>query len=164
MCSNALPSCGPSCCRPQIALQFSHCFWKEELDFFGAALPGDASSRGLCFMFWSLKRFCGAPVLLALVSGDAAYASEGTPAEELQAAAMRVLRKLHGDAVPEPTASDASQWLSDKSARGEVLPVCACQRLVCMTARMTTCLCQLCNTWGLSGCILDSLAGHRHCI
>lgn len=92
-------------------------------------------------MFWSLQRFCGVPVLLALVSGDAAYASEGQPVGQLQEAAMKVLRKLHGNSVPEPTACDASQWVSDHFARGEHESVrrcvggeggragCACMRL-----------------------------------
>ena len=102
----------------QIALQFPHCFWNEELDYFGAALEGDASQRGLCSMFWSLQRFSGAPVLLALVSGDAAYASEGRTVQELQQSAMQVLRQLHGDAIPDPIASDLSQWMSDPHARG----------------------------------------------
>ena len=105
-------------CFVQIALEFPHCFWDEQLDYFGAALPGGAADRGLCFMFWSLQRFCGAPVLLAIVSGDAAYASEGRAPEALQEAALQVLRKLHGEAVPAPTACDASQWLSDEFARG----------------------------------------------
>ena len=109
----------------QIALQFPDCFWGEELDYFGATRPGVASSRGQCFMFWSLQRFCGAPVLLVIVSGDAAYASEGKPLEEMQEAAMQVLRKLFGDAVPLPTACDASQWVSDEYTRGEGIKICA---------------------------------------
>ena len=94
-------------------------------------------------MFWSLHRFCGAPILLALVAGQAAYDSEGKEPEELQEAAMKVLRQLFGEAVPQPTACDASQWVCDKFTRGEAIltafacnfrrmVICSCAPVFCM--------------------------------
>ena len=110
-------------------LQFPHAFWDADVDFFGATLPGGPSSRGRFFMFWSLQRFCGAPILLALAAGEAAYESEGKPLEELQEGALKVLRQLFGEAVPQPTESDASQWVCDEHARGEwVVSMPSCGR------------------------------------
>ena len=55
----------------QVVLEFEAPFWDTSVDFFGAALPpGEAQSRGLCFMFWSLLRLTGAPILVGLVSGQ----------------------------------------------------------------------------------------------
>lgn len=71
-------------------------------------------------MFWSLQRFCNAPVLLALLAGEAAYESEGMPQEQLQEAALKVLRQLYGaETVPQPTAVDASQWMCDEFSKGK---------------------------------------------
>ena len=123
-----------SACVPylQIALEFPSTFWEADVDFFGATLPGGASSRGRCFMFWSLHRFCGAPILLALVAGQAAYDSEGKEPEELQEAAMKVLRQLFGEAVPQPTACDASQWVCDTFTRGEAMLTASACKFRCM--------------------------------
>lgn len=41
--------------------------------------------------------------------------------ETTVAAAMAVLRRLHGDAIPEPTATHVSRWGSDPYSRGEHL-------------------------------------------
>lgn len=40
------------------------------------------------------------------------------------AAAMAVLRQLHGDAIPEPTAARVSRWGSDPYSRGEQATAC----------------------------------------
>ena len=56
----------------QVVLQFPEAFWSDAADFFGAALPGGRSARGACFMFWNLAAVAGAPVLAALLSGQAA--------------------------------------------------------------------------------------------
>ena len=55
----------------QVVLQFPEAFWETSVEFFGAALPpGEAASRGLCFMFWNLQPLTGQPILTALVSGQ----------------------------------------------------------------------------------------------
>ena len=55
-----------------MVLEFPEAFWSDDADFFGAALPGGPDARGGCFMFWNLSRVAGAPVLAALLSGQAA--------------------------------------------------------------------------------------------
>ena len=60
-----------SCVLLQVILQFQEAFWDTSVEYFGAALPpGDATSRGLCFMFWNLLPLTGQPILTALVSGQ----------------------------------------------------------------------------------------------
>lgn len=41
-------------------------------------------------MWWNIHRYCGAPILVALVAGDAALRSEQMSNQELQEAAMKV--------------------------------------------------------------------------
>ena len=52
---------------------------------------------------------------------------EERPSEEMTAAAMAVLRRLFGEAIPDPVASIATRWGSDEYARGE--PPSLLQRL-----------------------------------
>ena len=55
----------------QVVLEFEAPFWDTSVDFFGAAIPpGEASSRGLHFMFWSLLGVTGIPILVGLISGQ----------------------------------------------------------------------------------------------
>ena len=46
---------------------------------------------------------------------------EERPSEEMTEAAMAVLRRLFGDAIPDPVASITTRWGSDEYARGEPL-------------------------------------------
>jgi len=106
----------------KVVLQFPSVFWDDTVDFFGA-VPGidaaTAANRGWCFMFWNFHRFCGAPVLAALVSGEAALEVENTDDGVLRDKAMRALRALFPAAhVPEPTSVAVSRWSSDPYARG----------------------------------------------
>ena len=59
-----------------MVLEFPRQFWNADSDFFGAALPGGALARGLCFMFWNMTRFGGAPILAAIISGASAWEAE----------------------------------------------------------------------------------------
>ena len=70
----------------QVILQFPTAFWDTSVEFFGAALPpGDAATRGLCFMFWNLQPLTGQPILTALVSGQARPQSSHMAAGCMQA-------------------------------------------------------------------------------
>ena len=50
-------------------LEFPSAFWTDEYDYFGAAVDGGPELRGRCFMYWNCHRFCGAPILAAIISG-----------------------------------------------------------------------------------------------
>jgi len=52
---------------------------------------------------------------------DVLQECEKLTSEEMAAAAMEVLRRLLGDAIPQPTASIATKWGSDEFARGTSL-------------------------------------------
>ncbi|KAK9805594.1 hypothetical protein WJX72_006757 [[Myrmecia] bisecta] len=102
----------------KVIMEFPRAFWDESADFFGAALGGGPAARGLCFMFWNFQRFCGQPILAALVSGAAAEASETSTDQQMQESAMAVLRRLHGESIPDPKACIVTRWTSDEYSRG----------------------------------------------
>lgn len=54
----------------------------------------------------------------ALMPNNMQECEERSP-EEMTAAAMAVLRRLFGDAIPDPVASTATRWGTDVYARGE---------------------------------------------
>ena len=69
---------------------------------------------------------------------------EERPSEEMTAAAMAVLRRLFGDAIPDPVASIATRWGSDEYARGK--PRSLVQRLpVSLAMPPTACMCPVCS-------------------
>ena len=62
-------------------------------------------TRGEYFLFYSYAVFSGGPLLIALVSGAAAYEFEQMPAAEATARVMQVLRSIfepRGKEVPSP--------------------------------------------------------------
>ena len=62
-------------------------------------------NRGEYFLFYSYAVFSGGPVLIALVSGAAAYQFEQIPAAEATARVLQVLRSIfepRGQEVPSP--------------------------------------------------------------
>jgi len=101
----------------KVFLEFDHVFWDGSVDYFGAAREGGRTDRGRCFMFWNLTAVVGAPVLAALLAGDAADASESNSDEQLADMALGVLRTLFPSA-PKPVGCTASRWTSDPWSRG----------------------------------------------
>ena len=98
----------------KVFLEFEEAFWDDSVDYFGVDKDNTEATRGLCFMFWNLHRFCGKPILVALISGEAAHANEGTPAEQLRDAAVGTLRSVFGGAaVPAPVAYHVTKWGQD---------------------------------------------------
>ena len=57
-------------------------------------------------------------------------AAESLSSEEVVAGAMEVLRRLFGDAIPQPIASMVTRWRSDEYARGGSLGL-PCQGTAC---------------------------------
>lgn len=102
----------------KVVMEFTVPFWDETVDYFGAAAEC-TELRGRCFMFWNLKRTGGAPILLALVVGKAAYEVEHQESSDLIEHALIILRKLFGEtAVPNPIASVVTNWGLDPFSRG----------------------------------------------
>ena len=99
-------------------------FWDDSLSYFGAALPGGPPSRGAASMFWNLRRLTAANQLTALVSGAAAYVGEEAAEEKLRDDALKVLRKLFGEAaVPQPAGVVATRWLKEEFSKGASIRV-----------------------------------------
>lgn len=69
-------------------------------------------------MFWNFHRFSGVPVIGTLLSGASARQAEGESDDELRAAAVSLLAKIHpGKPVPPPRACHVSRWGSDPFTR-----------------------------------------------
>ncbi|KAL1194702.1 Lysine-specific histone demethylase 1-like protein [Cardamine amara subsp. amara] len=102
----------------KIVLEFSEIFWDDSVDYFGATAE-ETDQRGECFMFWNVRKTVGAPVLIALVVGKAAFDYSSKSKSEHVNHAMMVLRKLFGgDLVPDPVASVVTDWGTDPYSYG----------------------------------------------
>ncbi|KAG7620694.1 TFIIS/LEDGF domain superfamily [Arabidopsis suecica] len=102
----------------KVVLEFPTVFWDDSVDYFGATAE-ETDLRGECFMFWNVKKTVGAPVLIALVVGKAAFEYTNKSKSEHVNHAMMVLRKLFGgDLVPDPVASVVTDWGTDPYSYG----------------------------------------------
>ncbi|KAI3989115.1 hypothetical protein MKX01_033151 [Papaver californicum] len=102
----------------KVVLEFPEVFWDDSIDYFGATAE-ETRQRGQCFMFWNVKKTVGAPILIALVVGQAAIDGESVSSSYHVDHALSVLRKLFGEAsVPDPVASVVTNWGNDPFSRG----------------------------------------------
>ncbi|KAI3959163.1 hypothetical protein MKX01_023839 [Papaver californicum] len=102
----------------KVVLEFPEVFWDDSVDYFGATAE-ETGQRGQCFMFWNVKKTAGAPILIALVVGQAAIDGQSVSSSYHVDHALSVLRKLFGEAsVPDPVASVVTNWGNDPFSRG----------------------------------------------
>lgn len=102
----------------KIVLEFPEVFWDDSVDYFGATAE-ETKWRGQCFMFWNVRKTVGAPVLIALVVGQAAVERQFMSSSDNVSHALMVLRKLFGEAmVPDPVASVVTDWGRDPFSYG----------------------------------------------
>lgn len=102
----------------KVVLEFPDVFWDDSVDYFGATAE-ETERRGHCFMFWNVRKTVGAPVLIALVVGKAAVDGQSISSSDHVSHAVRVLRKLFGEAlVPDPVASVVTDWGRDPFSYG----------------------------------------------
>ncbi|XP_023002185.1 lysine-specific histone demethylase 1 homolog 3-like [Cucurbita maxima] len=102
----------------KIVLEFPQVFWDDSVDYFGATAE-ETKWRGQCFMFWNVRKTVGAPVLIALVVGQAAVERQYMSSSDNISHALMVLRKLFGEAVvPDPVASVVTDWGRDPFSYG----------------------------------------------
>ncbi|PRP79406.1 Lysine-specific histone demethylase 1-2 [Planoprotostelium fungivorum] len=101
----------------KVVLLFPEVFWNDELDYFGQTAD-EGRHRGEFYLYWNLHRCMGRPVLIALMAGEAAYASETRSEEEIVSRVMTSLGKLFGREIPRPTRSIVTRWGSDPFAMG----------------------------------------------
>ncbi|XP_025419821.1 lysine-specific histone demethylase 1A [Sipha flava] len=99
----------------KVVLCFDRIFWDPNGNLFGH-IGTTTASRGELFLFWNLYR---APVLLALVAGEAASVMEEVSDDIIIARCMLVLRGIFGTAnVPDPKETVVTRWRADPWARG----------------------------------------------
>ena len=103
-------------CLNKLVLEFDCAFWLDD-DSFGCVRDREAI-RGRLYMYWNIHRVTGRPILVALLSGDSAYASEQAEAAQLVDECLALLRRMFGPQVPSPLRSLATRWAADPFARG----------------------------------------------
>ncbi|KAG8386277.1 hypothetical protein BUALT_Bualt03G0132300 [Buddleja alternifolia] len=104
----------------KVAMVFPHNFWGEDLDTFGS-LSESSCQRGEFFLFYSYHTVSGAPVLVALVAGEAAQRFENTDPVSSLHHVLSILRGIYGPKgihVPNPLQSICTRWGTDPLSYG----------------------------------------------
>nr|XP_054753462.1 lysine-specific histone demethylase 1A-like [Lytechinus pictus] len=106
----------------KVVLCFDKCFWDPVINLFGH-VGSTTASRGELFLFWNLYK---APVLLALVAGEAAQIMENVSDDVIVGRCLTVLRGIFGNnAVPQPKDAVVTRWRADPWSRGSYSYVAA---------------------------------------
>merc|ERR1719273_1813299 len=99
----------------KVVLCFDRIFWDNSANLFGH-VGSTTASRGELFLFWNLYR---APVLLALVAGEAAAIMENVSDDVIVGRCIAVLKGIFGAAnVPTPKETVVTRWRADPWSRG----------------------------------------------
>ncbi|XP_054724533.1 lysine-specific histone demethylase 1A-like [Uloborus diversus] len=99
----------------KVVLCFDRVFWDPNANLFGH-VGSTTASRGELFLFWNLYR---APVLLALVAGEAAAIMESVSDDVVVGRCIAVLKGIFGNgAVPQPKETLVTRWRADPWSRG----------------------------------------------
>ncbi|KAG8197720.1 hypothetical protein JTE90_001642 [Oedothorax gibbosus] len=99
----------------KVVLCFDRVFWDPNANLFGH-VGSTTASRGELFLFWNLYR---APVLLALVAGEAAAIMENVSDEVVVGRCLAVLKGIFGaGTVPQPKETVVTRWRADPFSRG----------------------------------------------
>lgn len=98
----------------KVVLCFDRVFWNPDTNLFGH-VASTTTNRGELFLFWSIYE---APVLLALVAGEAANKLETYPDDIIVGRAIAVLKGIFGTSVPQPKETIVTRWKSDEWSRG----------------------------------------------
>ncbi|XP_063676101.1 lysine-specific histone demethylase 1A-like [Bolinopsis microptera] len=106
----------------KVVLCFNKVFWDPSIHLFGH-VSNSTISRGELFLFWSVSK---APVLIALIAGEAATVIETVPDEAIVGRAMTILRAIFGfQTVPQPSKHRVTRWRGDPWALGSYSYVAA---------------------------------------
>ncbi|XP_056645007.1 lysine-specific histone demethylase 1A isoform X1 [Diorhabda sublineata] len=99
----------------KVVLCFERIFWNPQANLFGH-VGSTTASRGELFLFWNLYK---APVLLALVAGEAAAIMENVTDDVIVGRCIAVLRGIFGQSgVPQPKETVVTRWRADPWSRG----------------------------------------------
>ena len=99
----------------KVVLCFDRIFWDNTSNLFGH-VGSTTASRGELFLFWNLYK---APVLLALVAGEAAAIMENVSDDVIVGRCIAVLKGIFGTTnVPTPKETVVTRWRADPWSRG----------------------------------------------
>ena len=99
----------------KVVLCFDRIFWDQSANLFGH-VGSTTASRGELFLFWNLYK---APVLLALVAGEAAGIMENVSDDVIVGRCIAVLKGIFGNtAVPVPRETVVTRWRADPWSKG----------------------------------------------
>jgi polyamine oxidase len=102
----------------KLYLRFPRRFWAEDPKWFGR-LPDSPLARGTFNTWVSHVGETGLPILLSFTQGHtAAHLDRSATDVEVTEMAMRSLRKMFGNDIPEPEAMVFPRWLSDPWSQG----------------------------------------------
>lgn len=98
----------------KLYLRFDRVFWPTTPDLIGFV----SDRKGEWTETLNLYKYLGAPILLCFNAATYGRALETFPDAEIVARAMRFLRTLFGEAIPDPVAYALTRWASDPLAGG----------------------------------------------
>ncbi|XP_073995222.1 lysine-specific histone demethylase 1A-like [Rhodnius prolixus] len=99
----------------KVVLCFDKQFWDPASNLFGH-VGSTTASRGELFLFWNIYK---APVLLALVAGEAAAIMENVSDDVIVGRCLAVLKGIFGNNnVPQPKETVVTRWRVDQWSRG----------------------------------------------
>ncbi|NJN80654.1 MAG: monoamine oxidase [Anaerolineales bacterium] len=98
----------------KVYLKFPKIFWDEEIE--NISYAGEKAGE---WTYWlSYVPFVGAPILMAFHGGDKGFALEELSDDEIIAGAMKTLRVMFGDDIPEPEKYLITRWGQDPFSYG----------------------------------------------
>ncbi|BES93542.1 Lysine-specific histone demethylase [Nesidiocoris tenuis] len=99
----------------KVVLCFEKQFWDSASNLFGH-VGSTTASRGELFLFWNIYK---APVLTALVAGEAAAIMENVSDDVIVGRCIAVLKGIFGSStVPQPKETVVTRWRVDQWSRG----------------------------------------------
>ena len=98
----------------KVYLKFPEVFWDEEFE--GIAYMGEQVGEWCDWL--NFAPYIGEPVLMAFHGGAKGYALEELSDDEIIAGAMKTLRVIYGDSIPEPDGFLITRWGKDPLAFG----------------------------------------------
>jgi monoamine oxidase len=98
----------------KIYLRFPHVFWPKEADVIGMI----SAERGGLDEWVNTFKYTGQPLLLGFNSGRRAKYIEGLSNQAVVGLAMKVLRDIFGQTIPDPEKSLITRWQSDPFSLG----------------------------------------------
>lgn len=95
-------------------LRFDRVFWPSDIDWLAHASP----RRGEWDSWFSLHRALRMPTLIGFTAAERARQIESWTDERILAGAMKTLRTIFGNRIPDPVDVQITRWARDPFARG----------------------------------------------